>query len=66
MLIFDAHCDILSKINSEEELFNNNHHWDAERALALGPFIQVFRLSMRSFRNIAGVNMKNRYKWPSL
>ncbi|NLM74729.1 MAG: membrane dipeptidase [Clostridiaceae bacterium] len=59
MLIFDAHCDILSKINSEEELFNNNHHWDAERALALGPFIQVFSAFNEIFpRNIAGVNMK--------
>lgn len=42
MLFFDAHCDILSRIGSPEELFSNSHHWDAQRALSNGPFIQVF------------------------
>lgn len=44
MLIFDAHCDILSKIKVPEELFSNNHHWDAKRALSIGQFVQVFSL----------------------
>ncbi|MCX7774099.1 MAG: dipeptidase [Clostridia bacterium] len=42
MLFFDAHCDILSAIRTPEELFDNQHHWDAQRALRNGPFIQVF------------------------
>ncbi len=41
MLYFDAHCDILSRIGSPEELFLNAYHWDARRALSNGPFIQV-------------------------
>ncbi|MGI6084796.1 MAG: dipeptidase [Acetivibrionales bacterium] len=44
MLFFDAHCDILSAINKPEELFSNNNHWDTERALSNGPFIQVLSL----------------------
>lgn len=44
MLLFDAHCDILYAIESCEELFCNKHHWDAQRALSNGPFIQVFSL----------------------
>lgn len=41
MLFFDAHCDVLSVVGTPEELFENTHHWDAERALSNGPFIQV-------------------------
>jgi len=41
---FDAHCDILSVINSSSELISNNRHWDVERALSNGPFLQVFSL----------------------
>jgi membrane dipeptidase len=41
MLIFDAHCDVLSVIGTPEELFSNTHQWDASRALSNGPFIQV-------------------------
>lgn len=44
MLFFDAHCDILFAINSSEDLFSNKNHWDAQRALSNGPFIQVFSL----------------------
>lgn len=44
MLYFDAHCDILSVINTPNELIYNNRHWDLERALSNGPFIQVFSL----------------------
>lgn len=44
MLFFDAHCDILSAINTPEELISNNNHWDMERALSNGPFIQVLSL----------------------
>ncbi len=44
MFIFDAHCDILSAIATSEELLSNQHHWDAERALSNGPFIQVLSL----------------------
>lgn len=44
MLFVDAHCDILSKIKIPQELFSNNHHWDAKRALSNGPFIQVLSL----------------------
>lgn len=42
MLFFDAHCDILSRIDTPEALFSNRFHWDAQRALSNGPFIQVF------------------------
>lgn len=42
MIFFDAHCDILSKIDTYEELFANTYHWDANRALLNGPFLQVF------------------------
>lgn len=42
MLFCDAHCDIFSKIETPDELFMNHHHWDAQRALKNGPFIQVF------------------------
>jgi len=63
MLIFDAHCDILSKINSEKELFKNNHHWDAERALANGPFIQVFSAFDKTLpRNKARKSMEKQIK----
>ncbi|MGI6122851.1 MAG: dipeptidase [Acetivibrionales bacterium] len=44
MFFFDAHCDILSAISEPEEFFTNKHHWDAERALSNGPFIQVLSL----------------------
>lgn len=44
MLFFDAHCDILSRIDTPEELVANAYHWDAKRALTNGPFIQVFSL----------------------
>lgn len=44
MLILDAHCDILSKIKAPQELFSNNHHWDAKRASSNGRFLQVFSL----------------------
>jgi len=44
VIIFDAHCDILSAITKPEELFSNNKHWDAERALSNGNFIQVLSL----------------------
>ncbi|NLX65015.1 MAG: membrane dipeptidase [Clostridiaceae bacterium] len=43
-IFFDAHCDILSAITKPEELFSNNRHWDAERALSNGNFIQVLSL----------------------
>jgi len=43
-IVFDAHCDILSKITKPEELFANNKHWDADRALSNGKFIQVLSL----------------------
>lgn len=42
MVVFDVHCDILSKIKSPEELFNNRYKWDVERARQFGTFIQVF------------------------
>lgn len=41
MLIFDGHCDILSKINDPEELVKNRFHWDLTRAGRYGAFIQV-------------------------
>jgi len=44
MIFFDAHCDILSAITKPEELFSNNKHWDADRALSNGTFIQVLSL----------------------
>jgi membrane dipeptidase len=44
MHFFDAHCDILSAINSPRELLSNKRHWDVERALSNGPFFQVFSL----------------------
>lgn len=44
MFFFDAHCDILSAINTPEELFSNNNHWDVDRALSNGTFIQVLSL----------------------
>lgn len=59
MLFFDAHCDILYKVKSPEELFSNTHHWDARRALSNGPFIQVFSAFNESFpRNIAKIHME--------
>lgn len=44
MLYFDAHCDILSAITNPEELFSNNNHWDIERALSNGTFVQILSL----------------------
>ena len=44
MLFFDAHCDILSAVTTPEELFSNNNHWDVDRALSNGSFVQVFSL----------------------
>ncbi len=44
MLYFDAHCDILSVIKTPEMLLSNKRHWDLERALSNGPFLQVFSL----------------------
>lgn len=44
MFLFDAHCDILSAIATPEELISNQHHWDVERALSNGSFIQVLSL----------------------
>ncbi len=44
MFFFDAHCDILSAITTPKELFSNNNHWDVDRALSNGTFIQVLSL----------------------
>lgn len=44
MHFFDAHCDILSVINTPGELLSNKRHWDIKRALSNGPFFQVFSL----------------------
>lgn len=44
MFFFDAHCDILSAITTPQELFSNNNHWDIDRALSNGTFIQVLSL----------------------
>lgn len=44
MFFFDAHCDILSAVTTPEELFSNNKHWDVDRALSNGRFIQVLSL----------------------
>lgn len=44
MIFFDAHCDILSAAIEPEEIFSNNKHWDADRALSNGNFIQVLSL----------------------
>lgn len=41
MLIFDCHCDTLSKINNPDELYRNNYHWDIERAGRYGAYVQV-------------------------
>ncbi|HOQ76580.1 MAG TPA: dipeptidase [Thermoclostridium sp.] len=41
MLIFDGHCDTLSKINRPGELIRNGFHWDLERAGRYGSFVQV-------------------------
>lgn len=41
MLIFDGHCDTLSKINHPGELINNGFHWDLERAGRYGTYVQV-------------------------
>lgn len=41
MLIFDGHCDTLSKINEPRELIRNGFHWDLERARQYGSYIQV-------------------------
>lgn len=41
MLIFDAHCDTLSKIEKPEGLIKNSFHWDIQRASRYGSFIQV-------------------------
>lgn len=60
MIFFDAHCDILYKIKHPEELFSNTYHWDAQRALSNGPFIQVFSAFNESFpRNIAKIHMES-------
>jgi membrane dipeptidase len=41
VLIFDAHCDILSKIGKASELLSNRRHWDVLRALRYGCYVQV-------------------------
>ncbi|HPU22245.1 MAG TPA: dipeptidase [Thermoclostridium caenicola] len=41
MLIFDAHCDTLSKIRNPGELIRNSFHWDLERAERYGAYVQV-------------------------
>jgi len=41
MLIFDAHCDILSKIGKASDLLSNRRQWDILRALRYGCFVQV-------------------------
>ena len=41
MLIFDGHCDTLSRINNPEDLIKNGFHWDLERAGRYGTYIQV-------------------------
>lgn len=41
MLVFDGHCDTLSKITEPQELIRNSFHWDITRAAGYGTFIQV-------------------------
>jgi len=41
MLIFDAHCDTLSKISHPGELIKNGFHWDLERAGRYQAYVQV-------------------------
>jgi len=41
MLIFDGHCDTLSKISHPGELARNGFHWDLERAGRYGAYVQV-------------------------
>jgi len=41
MLVFDCHCDTLSRIKHHDELNKNGFHWDIERAGRYGAYIQV-------------------------
>ncbi len=43
MIIFDAHCDTITKImEMNSNLYNNNCHIDIQRLKSLGSFVQTF------------------------